>query len=328
MQLLAADIGGTKTVLSLVERNADGISVTREERFDSSAHADFTSLARTFLQGAQPCAACFAVAGPVQSTPEGEHCSVTNLPWRLDRHALAASLAIGRVKLINDFQAVGYGIEHLDSKDLLTLQSGQPQTQGVRAVIGAGTGLGQAVLVWSGQRYEVISTEGGHTDFAPSSELEVELWRWLNRRYEHVSYERIVSGMGIENIYTFLRERNPEQESEELKTVLATTKDIAATLAGWTQRDALARQTFDLFAKMFGAQAGNLALMTLPQNGLFIAGGIAAKNLDLMQTGGFLQAFRNKGRMTRLMESIPVHLITHPNVGLLGATHQAAFLCA
>jgi len=326
MLLLAADIGGTKTRLTLTDYNAGNFTTVRDQRFDSAAHSSFSSIAQAFLQGARPDAACFAVAGPIENLPDRDICHVTNLPWKLDSAALATELSIQHVKLINDFQAVGYGIEHLGKEDILTLQTGQPKPQGVRAVIGAGTGLGQALLVWSGKHYEVISTEGGHTDFAPDSELEVELWRWFRRQHAHISYERVVSGMGIASIYAFLCERTPQCESDELKAELAATTDTAATLAAWTQRDALARQTFDLFARVYGAQAGNLALTALPQNGLFIAGGIAAKNLELMQAGGFMQAFRNKGRMSRLMETIPVHIITHSHVGLLGATHQATRL--
>ena len=328
MLLLAADIGGTKTLLTLAEYNAGRFTTLRQQRFDSAAHSSFSLIAQAFLQGTQSHAACFAVAGPVENLPDRDVCHVTNLPWRLDSAALATELNIQHVKLINDFQAVGYGIEHLGKDDILTLQAGQPKSQGVRAVIGAGTGLGQALLVWSGSHYEVIGTEGGHTDFAPDSELEVELWRWLRQQHGHVSYERVVSGMGIASIYGFLRERTPQIENDELKAVLAAAPDTAATLAAWTQRDGLARQTFELFARVYGAQAGNLALTVLPQNGLFIAGGIAAKNLELMQAGGFMQAFRNKGRMSRLMETIPVHIVTHPHVGLLGATHQAARLGA
>lgn len=327
MQLLAADIGGTSTRLVLANKDGEKISVIRAQSFDSGAFPDFVSLARLFLVDEKPAAACFAVAGPVAATQHGERCQITNLPWQLDSGALAKALSIRRVKLINDFQAVGYGIEYLADSDTLTLQAGQPQHRGVRAVIGAGTGLGQALMVWTGQQYEVIGTEGGHTDFGPNSELETELWRWLKREHGHVSYERVASGMGIASIYQFLREVSPHLESDELRNAIAESKDAAATLATWRGRDPLARQTLELFARVYGAQAGNLALTVLPRGGVFIAGGIAAKNLDLMQAGGFMEAFRNKGRMSGLMESIPVYIVTHPQIGLHGATHQAARLC-
>ena len=326
MTLLAADIGGTKTRLTLAEKTANGISFGRTQVYDSGAHPNFHSIARLFLGEERPNAACFAVAGPITLEAEGEACGVTNLPWHLDSRVLSKELGIKRVKLINDFQAVGYGIEHLADSDMLTLQAGQALQHGVRAVIGAGTGLGQCVLVWTGNVYDVISTEGGHADFAPTSDVEFELMKWLQRQHGHVSIERVASGTGIASINKFLCERWPQLLSTALKNAISDSSDVAATLATWPEADPLARQTLALFAKVYGAQAGNLALTVLPRGGVYIAGGIAAKNIGLMQGGAFMDAFRNKGRMSQLMDTFPVRIITHPHVGLHGAMYLAARL--
>jgi glucokinase len=206
--------------------------------------------------------------------------------------------------LINDFQAVGYGIDGLGDADVVTLQTGVEQPEGPRVVIGAGTGLGEGLLVWNGDRYDIYPSEGGHVDFGPTDDIQLELYKHLRARFGRVTYERVVSGPGLENIYTFLRERDPSAESLELKNALSN-NDAAATISQFAteHNDALATQALEIFCNAYGAQAGNLALTCLPTGGVYIAGGIAPKIIQKLKTGTFMQAFRNKGRMQPLLEA-------------------------
>lgn len=310
--VLAGDIGGTKTWLRL---SCAG-RVLREERFDSAAFAGLTPMVAGFLDDAAPESACFGVAGPVR----GGSAQITNLPWRIDAAEIAARFAIPRVELINDFQAVAYGIEALAPGDLLTLQSGQVQQQGPRAVIGAGTGLGEGYLVWQDGAYRALPSEGSHADFAPADELQAELWRWLKKRYGHVSWERVVSGPGLEVIYRFLRERGEMEESSLLAEAMVA-GDPAAAISDFAlaHRDPLASAALDLFVAAYGAEAGNLALKILASGGVYVAGGIAPKIVERLEDGGFMRAFLNKGRFAGLLSGIPVQVVLNPQVGLLGA---------
>jgi glucokinase len=341
--VLAGDIGGTKTLLSL----SDAADLERknlpsqlfEASYRSHDYEHLTAIAQKFLAAAQaslgyvpqPQTACFGIAGPVVNNTS----ELTNLGWSLQGDRLATSLEIGQVSLINDFAAVGHGIAGLESEDLHTLQTGKPQPQATIALIGAGTGLGEGWLTWSGSSYKVHSSEGGHATFAPRDRLELDLWQYLLRRHEHVSVERVVSGQGIVSIYQFLRDSKFAEDSIGLAQIVSDwemgkgTVDPAAAIsqAGLEQRDRLATQTMQMFVKAYGAEAGNLALKLLPYGGLYIAGGIAAKILPLMQQGEFIAAFRQKGRMQALLEHIPVHIILNPNVGLIGSTLYAARAC-
>lgn len=237
---------------------------------------------------------------------------MTNLPWTLDSRTLGESLGIARVTLINDFAAVGHGVVALCEDDLLTLQDGEPQAQSPRAVLGAGTGLGQALLVRCGNHYDVLPTEGGHTDFAPQSDMQQALLRALQLDYGHVSYERLLSGAGLAYIYRHLRQRGGDMPDAGGDAAAIS----AAALAG---TDPLAVQALDEFITIYGAQAGNLALTCLPFGGLYVAGGIAPKILARLRDGGFLAAFNSKGRMQPVTRRVPVHVVVHPNPGLLGA---------
>lgn len=300
--VLAGDIGGTKTLLLLAE--ADGLRTVKEERFENRDYPDFSSILARFLGSERPTAACFAVAGPVSDN----RADMTNLPWSLDGHALEKELGFP-VRLINDFEAVGYGIDALADADLETLQTGQPQPQGVRAVLGAGTGLGEGFMVWQGNGYQVFPSEGSHADFAPADERQEGLLHYLREKYGHVSWERVVSGPGLVEIYACLGggEADPAVIAE-------------AALAG---KDAVAVDALDLFVSAYGAEAGNLALKLLPRGGLYVAGGIAPKILPKMKEGGFMEAFLAKGRFAGLLATIPVHVVKNPNVGLLGAALAA-----
>ncbi|MBW4521168.1 MAG: glucokinase [Scytolyngbya sp. HA4215-MV1] len=357
--LLAGDIGGTKTILWLVNAQTSSdtadikLSTLYEQRYASHDFFDLVPMVQQFLAAAAPTLdpssedlssedvpqldkACFAIAGPVV----GNTSKLTNLGWSLTAERLTQELQISQVSLINDFAAVGYGVLGLAKDDLCTLQVGKPEIEAPIAVIGAGTGLGQGFLIHRSGHYQVFSSEGGHADFAPRSELEFQLLHYLQDKHdlERVSVERVVSGQGIVAIYQFLRDRQPERESPNVGEVIRAwereagreekTIDPAAVIsqAALKQRDRLSEQTMQLFMEAYGAEAGNLALKLLPYGGLYVAGGIAAKNMPLVQEGSFLRTFLGKGRMRPLMERIPVHLVLNPQVGLIGAARVAARL--
>ena len=303
MRILAGDVGGTKTLLRCVEPTGD---ISAEERFESGKYATFADLVRAFaprLPGRVD-SACFAVAGPVHGTTA----EVTNLGWDLSTESLARAFDIDRVTLINDFYAVALGVPYLGEDDLLPLQQGTRERYAPIAILGAGTGLGQANVTFDGARWNVIASEGGHADFAPQDEEQTRLLLSILPRYGHVSWERVLSGMGLTNIYLYLtgREEPPAR--------------IAELANGG---DETGRKAFAMFVDIYGAEAGNMALRTLARGGVFLAGGIAAKNPAWFTDGKFIEAFRRKGRFAELMATIPVDLITNQNVGLIGAVEGA-----
>ena len=318
--LLAGDIGGTKTLLQLFEI---GGGVLAEQRYDSAAFTSLEQIIAEFLSDVSSsslAAACFGVAGPV----EGGRANITNLPWRIDEASISAEFHIPQVRLINDFQAVAYGIEALESSDLVTLQAGVPQECGVRAVIGAGTGLGEGFMVWQGGYYQAFPSEGSHADFAPGDALQIELLRYLATRYGHVSYERLVSGPGLVDIFEFLCAGRGQQATVELQSAMKS-GDPAAAISDCAMggRDDLAVSALDLFVRVYGAEAGNLALKVLARGGVYIAGGIAAQIMSKMKDGEFVRAFADKGRFAGLLRDIPVHVVLNPKVGLMGAARVA-----
>lgn len=328
MAVLAGDVGGTKTLLQIAEFDRDRYRVVAQQRYENSAYANFSDIVHDFMTEArQPPvrAACFGIAGPVIATATGEHVKLTNLPWILDSARLAQDFAIPKVRLINDFQAAGYGMEALTPADLAVLQRGTPEPQGLRALIGAGTGLGQGLLLARDGRYEAHSTEGGHADFAPTDEIQIELLRYLRRAHPHVSYERVVSGRGLANIYEFLRDRCGDACTVAVDSEV---DDRAAAIAraALTANDPLAAQALEIFVDVYGAQAGNLALTTLATGGVYIAGGIAPKILPRIVDGRFMRAFRNKGRMSALVATIPVYVVTNQDMGLMGTALAASRL--
>jgi glucokinase len=336
--LLAGDIGGTKTILRLVESSDSlGLKTLYEESYRSGDFPDLVPIVQKFLAATNtstPEKACFAIAGPVvQNTAK-----LTNLAWFLDTERLAQQLNIPAISLINDFAAVGYGIFGLTTQDLVTLQVGKYQTDAPMAVIGAGTGLGQGFLIKQGNQYQVFPSEGGHADFAPRNELEFQLLKYLLAKHDiqRASVERVVSGLGITSIYQFLRDRQIDTENPEIAQIVRTweqeagkaekTVDPGAAIgsAALAKCDRLSEQTIQLFIEAYGAEAGNLALKLLPYGGLYIAGGIAPKILPLMQNGSFMLNFTQKGRMRSLLEEIPVHIILNQQVGLIGAALSAS----
>lgn len=325
--VLAGDIGGTKTLLQLCRFSSGGeCRIIHEERYDSKAHGGLAPLLRAFMNAASsaavPAAACFGVAGPV----EGRRAGLTNLPWQIDAAEISREFGIPAVRLINDFEAIGYGIEALVPGDLVTLQEGKAGGNLNRVVIGAGTGLGVGLLVWRGDGYEVLASEGGHVDFAPQDDLQIGLWRHLSQQFGHVSYERLLSGGGLFHIYSFLRDSG-RVESPELRLAMQA-GDPAATIAGFALRgeDPLAMLALDTFTAIYGAQAGNLALTMLAGGGVYVAGGIAPKIIDRIKEGGFMRAFLNKGRYANFMATVPVHVVMNQKAGLLGAARCAASL--
>lgn len=317
--ILAGDIGGTKTHLRLARAIGDLPSQTDAEALYSSAdYPDLATLVCAFLAehapAAQARAACFAVAGPVK----GKQASLTNLPWRLNADQLSDVLAIPHVSLINDLQAVGHAVDALAPEDVITLQQGEARERAPRAVISAGTGLGQAMLINDGGNTQVLASEGGHVDFAPRDALQTELLTHLRNEFGHVSCERVCSGPGLMNIHAFLR-----QKSGELGDSALNTRDPAEISRAAAENDAIARRTLDIFFDALGAQAGNLALTSLAFGGVYLAGGISAKLADDLRASTFLHAFADKGRMRGLLENIPVKLIVNQAAGLLGAESVA-----
>jgi len=330
MLILAGDIGGTKTLLQIANFDGSTKSILDEKRYVSADYDDLTDMVIEFLGDIKQThgevslqAACFGIAGPVS----GRQGWVTNLPWELDADKMESVLAIPKVRLINDFAAVGYGLEALGPNDLVELQAGQPAAEAPCALIGAGTGLGQGILVWQDDHYEVMASEGGHCDFAPVDDEQIELLAWLIDKFGHVSYERVCCGRGLVNIYDFLSTKHPGKVTDEMTTSMTEGDPAAAvSIAGLKGSDELATQAMHLFAKIYGQQAGNLALTCMAGGGVYIAGGIAPKVIDKLKDGTLITAFNEKGRMNKLTEVMPVHVVINPEVGLLGAALAASRL--
>jgi glucokinase len=338
--LLAGDLGGTKTFLRLVKAQSPDKSEF-EYRYQSQEYNSLVALAQEFLATARTQlgteieiqSACLAIAGAVIDRAS----YLPNLDWHVTAAELEQKLNIPHVELINDFVAIGYGIELLRPADLHSLQVGQPRPNAPKSVIGAGTGMGQCFVVHNGSGYQVIPTEGGHTDFAAQSLQEFELTRYICRQMQidRVSNERVISGRGIVAIYQYLRDTSNISENPEIASVVklweSQTEKLAdpaaaISIQAISKTDPLSQSTMQLFISAYGAEAGNLALNTLCYGGLYIAGGIAAKNLELFADGTFMTAFNHKGRVRDLLADIPVSVILNPQVGLIGAAAQAAKL--
>ena len=327
-RVLAADVGGTNARLLLADSDGSTYVPIREQHYASADWPDLRPILQDFFatEATLPQCACVAIAGPVTGTAGHQQAEVTNLPWVLDSQVIADNLGIPRVVLINDFAAVAYGIAALGEVDLAQLQAGEPRPYAPRAVLGAGTGLGQALLVHCGSHYEVLPTEGGHADFAPQTEEQFHLLHALQREYGHVSYERLLSGAGLVFIYEFLRQHHAAGESDVLAQADLAGIDRAAAISqsALAAGDPIAVQALHEFVSIYGAQAGNLALTCLPFGGVYVAGGIAPKILAKLVDGSFIAAFNAKGRMAAVTARIPVHVVTHRNPGLLGAALYAA----
>lgn len=322
MRLLAGDVGGTKTILALIEDDGGAPRIVEERRFSSTDYPGLAPIVLEFCGSRPPAAACFGVPGAVIDGG----CETPNLPWFLREAELAKATGIERVMLLNDFAAAALGILALPSHALATLQPGTPVAHGTKAVVGAGTGLGQALLVWNGSDYNAIATEGGHAEFAPRGDLQRDLAAHLECEFGRVSVERVVSGPGLARIYRFLIERGVPTGNGVRDEAARGDAGAVISAHALAHDDAACEQALEVFVAAYGAEAGNLALRTLAIGGVYIAGGIAPKILSRLTDGGFSRAFRGQGRMRELMTRIPLHIVLEPRVGLLGAARGAAAL--
>lgn len=319
--ILAGDIGGTKTHLALFE-DVQKRKIVKEKRYVSKELKNLEEIVFDFLsQEKNPVeVACFGVAGPVVDNK----CHATNLAWGIDGDHLSKETHIPSVFLINDLEANAWGISCLEEKEMVVLNKGDPSRKGNRALISAGTGLGEAGLYWDGVDYHPFACEGGHCNFAPRNEEEIALWRFLKKKYGHVSYERVLSGMAIADIYRFLIAEGYEQEMREIKEQLeeGDPSRVISENALKKQCPACVR-TMEILTSIYGAEAGNVALKFLSTGGLFIGGGIAPKIMDILKNGGFMKAYLDKGRFEELLSRISIKVILNENTALLGAAQYA-----
>jgi glucokinase len=324
MLILSGDIGGTKTNLALfTATNGVPGRIVAEQSFASAQYDSLDACLREFLaeRNERPTHAAFGVAGPVVD----DRVATPNLPWIVEAHSLAHLLDIEHVRLVNDLEAMALGIETLESEQFLVLNEGDPGRGGNRGLIAAGTGCGMAGILRHGGRYIPVPSEGGHIDFAPRTAMEADLLEYLRERYGHVSYERIISGPGLINIYAFLRDSSYAEESPWLAEEMESGDPAAAVSnAAMAGSCPIAERALDMFVSIYGAMAGNLALMFVATGGLYVGGGIAPKILDKITDGSFLKAFVAKGRFQPLLESMPVRVILDDKTGLYGAATAAA----
>jgi glucokinase len=349
--ILAGDIGGTKTNLALYEWSTERTEPVRLESFHSADYKSLEEILVEFLTPPKPptpldalematpgeedlhaetppepvilSAACFGVAGPVIEN----HSRPTNLPWIVDGPSIAKQFEIPRVQLLNDLEATAYGILWLRPDELEVLNPGSPpRKRQALALIAAGTGLGEGILFWDGKSYRPMPSEGGHADFAPNNDYEIELLRYLRTQYLHVSYERVVSGPGLLAIYEFVRDTKKNEPTWLAEKIKAGNPAAEIAEAGLKKQAEIAVQALDLFASIYGAEAGNLALKALSLDGVYVAGGIAPKLIPKLKDGTFIKAFTNKGRYKRLLSNIPVKVVMNQETGLLGAASVAGAL--
>jgi glucokinase len=321
--ILAGDIGGTNTRLALIDIENELKPVVFEKIFPSREKTSLeAALAEFFsLYPCHPVSASFGIAGPVLNG----RCEATNLPWVVDSKTVARQLGLKKVGLMSDLVANAYGVAALHPKDFVVLNKGARNSSGNKAIISAGTGLGEAGLYWDGKDYRPFASEGGHGDFAPRNHLEMELLDYLLKRFRRVSYERIVSGPGLFNVYQFLRDTGKGDEppwlTEQLRSGDPSHKISQNALEG---KSPLCIQALDLFVSIYGAKAGNLALTFMATGGLYVGGGIAPKIITKLQDPVFMNAFVSKGRLQPLLQNIPVRVIMNPKTALIGAARHAA----
>jgi len=321
LRLLAGDVGGTKTNLALFDSDLGLNHPLTEATLPSKDYSSLEELVQHFLSGLETGVdrASFGVPGPVANG----QASATNLPWTMNEADLARVLGIPRVHLLNDVLAFAHAVPFFQEKDVHVLNQGQAVAGGAMAVVAPGTGLGEAYLTRDGAGYNAFASEGGHCDFAPGNDLEIGLLQHLRQRLDHVSYESVCSGRGIANIYTYLKESGYAEEPEWLRDQLAKPGDPAAVIVQ-AARDQGARcdlcsGTLDLFVSLLGAEAGNMALKVMATGGVYLAGGIPARIIPQLEQGPFQEAFMQKGRMSGLLENIPVRVLLNPKSALLGA---------
>lgn len=321
--ILAGDIGGTKVNLAFFNVAGQKITPSVAGTYPSRQHASLEEIVRDFLSthNLKVDYACFGIAGPVKNG----RAQLTNLPWVVDARVLARELDFKYAWLINDLEANAYGIAGLSPKDFVTLNEGEDGAKGNAAIISAGTGLGEAGLFWDGHRHHPLACEGGHGDFAPRTDLDVDLYRYLRAQFGRVSWERVLSGPGTFNIYRFLRDTGRGDEppwlTEELRTG---DPPSVVTQAGLQGKSDLCVQALDLFVTYYGAESSNLALKIMSSSGLYVGGGIAPRIITKLKDGNFMKAFCATGRMRPLMEVMPVRVIMNDKTALIGAARLAA----
>jgi len=320
--ILAGDIGGTNARLAFFDVVDRKLSLLSSSVFPSREFSGLDEIVAQFLSSSKyrPDKACFGIPGPVRNG----RVETSNLPWVVESKRLEAELKIPKAVLVNDLEANAWGIAALAPSDLVALNPGAGSPLGNQAVISAGTGLGQAGLYWDGSKHQIFACEGGHCDFGPRNELEMDLLKYLYARYGHVSYERILSGPGLVNVFHFLRDTGRGTEPKWLTDEMAHSDAAAAiSRAGIDSKSPLAEQAVDLFVAIYGAEAGNLALKLLAVGGIYLGGGIAPKILPKLNSPLFLQPFFDKGRMRPLVEAIPVRVISNDKIALIGAARCA-----
>ena len=319
--ILAGDVGGTKVHLALYDFANGKLAYSREERYPAREYAGLEAIVKEFTGTDEVTAACFGVPGPVRDG----RLRLTNLPWTLDSRELTVNLRIPHVFLINDLEANGYGIAELSSDQILCLSEGDTRQIGNRALIAAGTGLGEGLLIWNGHMHIPYPSEGGHADFAPRNEDEIDLLRFLKQKYNgRISWERVVSGMGIGNVYEFLRDVRGMEEPRWLAEQIAEGDPNAViTVAGLAAKAEICVKTLDMVVSAYGAEAGNLALKVMSVGGLYVGGGIAPRILEKLKDGTFLRAFQDKGRLSQLLINMPVRVILESRAAVLGAAAYA-----
>ena len=319
--ILAGDVGGTKVHLALYDFINGKLEYSRDERFPAKDYSGLEEIVKEFLGAFKVTAACFGVPGPVRDG----RLRLTNLPWTLDSRELAVSLGINHVFLINDLEANGYGVAELAADQIYTLSEGDASQIGNRALLAAGTGLGEALLIWNGHSHTPYPSEGGHADYAPRNEDEIDLLRFLKQKYNgRISQERVVSGQGLTNIYEFLREVRGIDEPVWLAERLAAEDPNAViTELALAAKSEICEKAMDMFVSAYGAETGNLALKILSVGGVYVGGGIAPRILDKLKDGRFMKAFTDKGRLSQLLINMPVRIILESRAALLGAAAYA-----
>lgn len=329
---LVGDIGGTKTNIAIVNFEDGKFKFLFEESFANKNYDSLITILKNYFDEkinknshlsslvSHLTSICFGIAGPIKDG----NCDATNLPWIVNSEKISEALNIdlNSVSLVNDLEAAAYGIELLDEKDIFILNKGITQRCGNRALISAGTGLGESIIFWDGKRYRPSPSEGGHTDFAPRNKIEINLLNYLINKYGRISYERILSGPGLLNVYNFFCDMTSHDTPQWLKERFKN-EDPSAVISdvGMSKQDRCCEKALDLFVSVYGAEAGNLALTALATGGIYVGGGIAPKILNKIKEGGFMQAFTNKGRLSVLISQIPVRVILNDKIPLLGAAN-------
>ncbi len=320
--ILAGDIGGTKTHLALWRIAGGGLQRLADKIYRTAEFPRLEAVCADFLKGARtPDALCFGVPGPVINGRS----HATNLAWTIEQRTLDAMFSGSSVRLMNDLEATAYGVLHLTEEQTAVLQSGARAGGANMAVAAAGTGLGEAALIADRGRYLAVATEGGHCDFAPRGDEQIELMKFLVAEFGHASYERVLSGPGLMNIYRFLMTSSSGPEPDWLRSQFESTADPAAVVsqAALAGRDSRCVRALDLFVAIYGAEAANLALKVLALGGVYLGGGIAPKILPMLQRGGFVRAFNDKGRLGEVLRGVEVRVVMNQEAALLGAAYCA-----